>query len=75
MCLYILSHGAVMRVVAERFQWAKDTVYRQFKRVLRGICGLPPRIIYEQTRGQQPPPLEIRNNPKIYLYFKVSILF
>ncbi|KAK3183261.1 hypothetical protein Dsin_030547 [Dipteronia sinensis] len=70
MCLYILSHGAVMRVVAERFQRSKDTVYRQFKRVLKGICGLAPNIIHEQTRGQQPPPLEIRNNPKFYLYFK-----
>ncbi|KAK2655020.1 hypothetical protein Ddye_008072 [Dipteronia dyeriana] len=54
-CLYILSYGAVMRVVAERFQRSKDTVYRQFKRVLRGLCGLAPNIIHEQTRGQQPP--------------------
>ena len=75
MCLYILSHGAVMRVVAERFQRAKDTVYRQFKRVLKGLCGLTPNIIREQTRGQQSPLLEIGNNPKFYMYFKVSILF
>ncbi|KAK3218858.1 hypothetical protein Dsin_012828 [Dipteronia sinensis] len=73
MCLYILSHGAVMRVVAESFQRSKDTVYRQFKRVLKGLCGLAPNIIREQTRGQQPPPPEIRNNPKFYPYFKKCI--
>ena len=72
---YILSHGAVMRVVAERFQRAKDTVYRQFKCVLKGLCGLAPRIIREQTRGQQPPPPEIRDNPKFYPYFKVLTVF
>ncbi|KAK3205167.1 hypothetical protein Dsin_019213 [Dipteronia sinensis] len=73
MYLYILSHGVVMLVVAERFQRSKDTVYRQFKRVLKGLCGLAPNIIREQTRGQQPPPPEIRNNPKFYLYFKKCI--
>ncbi|KAK3195369.1 hypothetical protein Dsin_026679 [Dipteronia sinensis] len=69
-CLYILSHGAVMRVVAERFQWSKDTIYRQFKRVLKGLCGLAPHIIREQNRGQQPPLPEIRDKPKFYPYFK-----
>ncbi|KAK3173946.1 hypothetical protein Dsin_032816 [Dipteronia sinensis] len=73
MCLYILSHGAVMRVVVERFQQSKDTVYRQFKSVLKGLCGLTPNIILERTRGQHPPPLEIRNNPKFYPYFKKCI--
>ncbi|KAK3221059.1 hypothetical protein Dsin_015029 [Dipteronia sinensis] len=72
-CLYILPHVAVMQVVAERFQRSKDMVYRQVKRVLKGLCGLAPNIIPEQTRGQQPPPLEIRNNPKFYPYFKNCI--
>ncbi|KAK3188730.1 hypothetical protein Dsin_028291 [Dipteronia sinensis] len=72
MCFYILSHVAVIRVVVERFQRSKDTVYRQFKRVLKGLCGLAPRIIHQQTRGQQPPPPVIRRSPKFYLYFKAT---
>ncbi|KAK2656258.1 hypothetical protein Ddye_009310 [Dipteronia dyeriana] len=63
----------IIRVVAERFQRSKDTVYGQFKRVLKGLCGLSPNIIREQTRGQQPPSLEIRDNPNIYPYFKKCI--
>ncbi|KAK3204512.1 hypothetical protein Dsin_018558 [Dipteronia sinensis] len=69
-CLYILFHGAVMRIVDERFQRSKDTVYRQFKCVLKGLCELAPHIILEQTRGQQPPPQEIKDKPKFYPYFK-----
>ncbi|KAK2647274.1 hypothetical protein Ddye_022469 [Dipteronia dyeriana] len=61
-----------MRVVAKRFLRSNDTVYRQFKHVL--ICGHAPNIIREQTRGQQPPPLEIRDNPKFYLDFKDIIM-
>ncbi|KAK2661987.1 hypothetical protein Ddye_000561 [Dipteronia dyeriana] len=62
-----------MRVVAKIFQLSKDTVYRQFKRVLRGLCGLAPNIICEQTRGQQPPPPQIKDNTKFYPYFKKCI--
>ncbi|KAK3227286.1 hypothetical protein Dsin_007148 [Dipteronia sinensis] len=72
-CLCILSHWAVMRVVAERFQRSKDTIYRQFKRVLKGLYGLAPHIIREQNRGQQPPPPEIKDRPKFYPYFKKCI--
>ncbi|ESR42437.1 hypothetical protein CICLE_v10013533mg [Citrus x clementina] len=38
MCLYILSLGAVIRVVSECFQRSVDTVFTHFKRVLKALC-------------------------------------
>ncbi|KAK2638491.1 hypothetical protein Ddye_026286 [Dipteronia dyeriana] len=67
------SRNRLMRVVAKRFQRSKDTMYRQFKRILKGLCGLAPNIIREQTQRQQPPPLEIRDNPKFCPYFKMQL--
>ena len=43
--LFIVSHSIRVRVAAERFQRSKDTIHRQFKRVLKALCGLAPRII------------------------------
>ena len=40
MCLYILSHGAVVWVVFERFQCSMDTVFTHFKGVLKALCHL-----------------------------------
>ncbi|CAL2257735.1 unnamed protein product [Prunus armeniaca] len=56
---------------AERFQRSKDTIHRQFKRVLGALCALAPRIIRPQSRGETPS--QILNNPKYYPYFEKCI--
>ncbi|KAK3182901.1 hypothetical protein Dsin_030187 [Dipteronia sinensis] len=67
----IVSHSVSVRVVAERFQCSKDTIHRQFKRILKAICGLTPHIIQVEIRGDTP--LRIMNNSKYYPYFKKCI--
>ncbi|KAM5567595.1 hypothetical protein ABKV19_015593 [Rosa sericea] len=69
--LYIVSHSERMRMAAERFQRSKDTIHRQFKRVLTALCMLSPQIIRPQSQGETPP--EILNNPKFYPYFEKCI--
>ncbi|KAL6276458.1 hypothetical protein ACE6H2_020059 [Prunus campanulata] len=69
--LFIVSHSIRMRVAAERFQRSKDTIHRQFKRVLGALCALAPRIIRPQSRGETPS--QILNNPKYYPYFEKCI--
>ncbi|KAH9714534.1 DDE Tnp4 domain-containing protein [Citrus sinensis] len=71
MCLYILSHGAVVRVVAERFQRSPETVFTHFKRVLKAFCHLANHIIKPKPQGEAP--LEIRNNPNFFPYFEKCI--
>ncbi|KAK0604805.1 hypothetical protein LWI29_019629 [Acer saccharum] len=70
MFLFIVAHSVTSRIVAERFQHSTETVHRQFKRVLKAICGLAPHIIRPSTQGETPP--EIRENPKYYPYFQIS---
>lgn len=67
--LYIVAHSERMRMAPDRFQRSKDTIHRQFKRVLGALCGLAPRIIRPQSRGETPD--EVLNNPKFYPYFEV----
>lgn len=67
--LYIVSHSERMRIAAERFQRSKDTIHRQFKRVLTALCKLSPHIIRPPSQGETPS--EILNNPKYYPYFEV----
>ena len=67
--LFIVSHSIRVRVAAERFQRSKDTIHRQFKRVLRALCEFSPHIIRAQIRGATPP--EIASNPKYFPYFEV----
>lgn len=67
--LYIVSHSERMRIAAERFQRSKDTIHRQFKRVLTALCKLSPHIIRPPSQGEIPS--EILNNPKYYPYFEV----
>ena len=43
--LFIVSHSIRVRVAAECFQCSKETIHRQFKCVLKAVCGLAPRII------------------------------
>ncbi|CAL2230034.1 unnamed protein product [Prunus armeniaca] len=69
--LFIVSHSIRMRVAAERFQRSKDTIHRQFKRVLGALCALAPRIIRPQSRGETPS--QILTNPKYYPYFEKCI--
>ena len=69
MCLYILSHGAVVRIVSECFQRSVDTVFTHFKRVLKALCQLANHIIKPKPQGETP--LEIRNNPNFFPYFEV----
>ena len=66
MCLYILSHGAVIRVVSERFQRSVDTMFTHFKRVLKALCCLAKHII--KVKSQQETPPEIRNNPNLFFH-------
>ena len=67
MCLYILSHGAVVRVVFERFQRSMDTVFTHFKGVLKAICHLENHIIKTKPQGKTPP--KIKNNPIFFSIF------
>ena len=67
MCLYVLSHGAVVQVVFERFQRSVDTVFRHFKRVLKALCCLANHIIKPKPQGETPP--EIGNNPIFFFIF------
>ena len=59
-----MSHSIRVRVAAERFQQSKDTIHRQFKRVLRALCEFLPYIIRVQIKGATP--LEIASNPKYF---------
>ena len=70
MFLFIVAHSVTSRIVAERFQHSTEIVHKQFKRVLKVICGLAPHIIRPRTQGETLP--EIRENPKYYPYFQVS---
>ena len=67
MCLYVLSHSAVVWVVSERFQRSEDTVFTHFKRVLKELCQLTNHII--KPKGQGETPSEIRNNPFFFSIF------
>ncbi|KAI5324197.1 hypothetical protein L3X38_033270 [Prunus dulcis] len=69
--LFIVSYSIRMRVAAKRFQRSKDTIHRQFKRILGALCALAPRIIRPQSRGETPS--QILNNPKYYPYFEKCI--
>ena len=67
MCLYILSHGAVVRVVSERFQRSVETVFTHFKHVLKAFFHLANHIIKLKPQGEMPS--EIRNNPIFFFIF------
>ena len=67
--LYIVAHSERMRLAAERFQRSKDTIHRQFKRVLTALCALSPHIIHPPNLRETPS--EIAGNPKFYPYFEV----
>ena len=67
--LFIVFYSIRVRVVAKRFLRSKDTINRQFKRVLRALCEFSPHIIRAQIRGATP--LEIASNPKYFPYFEV----
>ena len=67
MYLYVLSHGAVVRVVFERFQRSGDTVFTHFKRVLKALCQLANHIIKPKPQGETPS--KIRNNPIFFSIF------
>ncbi|ONI01919.1 hypothetical protein PRUPE_6G167200 [Prunus persica] len=66
-----LSYSIRMQVAAKRFQRSKDTIHRQFKRILGALCALAPCIIRPQSRGETPS--QILNNPKYYPYFEKCI--
>ncbi|XP_052291674.1 uncharacterized protein LOC127900563 [Citrus sinensis] len=71
MCLYIFSHGAVVRVVSECFQRLVKTVFTRFKLVLKAFCHLANHIIKPKSQGETPS--EIRNNPIFFPYFEKRI--
>ena len=67
MYLYVLSHGAVVRVVFERFQRSWDTVFTHFKRVLKALCQLANHIVKPKPQGEAPS--KIRNIPNFFSIF------
>ncbi|KAI9117843.1 hypothetical protein K1719_011258 [Acacia pycnantha] len=69
--LYLIGHGSSNRNVCERFQRSGQTISKYFRKVLTTMLQLAHEII-------KPPPLdmvpmEIRDNPKHFPYFKDCI--
>ncbi|KAM1575948.1 hypothetical protein PS2_032196 [Malus domestica] len=71
MFLFTISHTIRNRVIAETFQHSKETVSRQFNRVLKAICRLGTRII--QPPNMDTTPSEILGNPKYDPWFQNCI--
>jgi hypothetical protein len=72
MFLYTLALGASNREVQERFQHSGETVFRNFKEVLRSVCLLVADFIRPIDPEFTTTSLEIELNPRYMPYFKVS---
>ena len=67
--LEIVGENASNRMAQERFQRSGDTISRAFNKVLDVMVKLYTAII-KQPDATQPTPPRIRNNPKMFPYFK-----
>jgi len=67
--LKIVGENATNRMAQERFQRSGDTISRAFNNVLDAMVELYTAIV-KQPAASQPTPPRIRNDPKMFPYFK-----
>ncbi|XP_062074948.1 protein ALP1-like [Humulus lupulus] len=68
MFLWIVTHNQRVRTVAERYQHSRETVCRQFGRVLDALCYLGNEVI--RPLDFNTVQAEIQNNSKYFPWFK-----
>ncbi|XP_027061002.1 uncharacterized protein [Coffea arabica] len=71
MALVMVSHSARQRVLAERFNRSTETINRNVREVLRGLCMFASQIIRPFDYDQVHP--RIGNSTKYYPWFKDAV--
>ncbi|XP_034212994.1 uncharacterized protein LOC117625562 [Prunus dulcis] len=64
MFLHTIGHTTLNKMIAEKFQHSKETVSRQFNRVLKEVCRVGTQIIQPLNMDATPP--EIMRNPNYH---------